>query len=66
MIALNLLRVGNELLIDAKESRLVKHREQRSPFLEVDVDASIGEQSRRYPHGLSGRLCRERVAPLNM
>lgn len=47
MIALDLLGIGNKLLIDVQEGGLVKDREEGSPFLEVDVDAAVREQTRR-------------------
>lgn len=49
MIALNLFGIGHKLLINVEESRLVKNREERSPLLEVDIDASIRKQARRNP-----------------
>ena len=56
VIALDFLGIGHKLLIDAEEGRLVKNREQGSPLLEVDIDASIREQARRYPQRLVGGL----------
>lgn len=41
VMALDLVGFCDPVLIDAQEGRLVKDREQRSPFLEVDVDASV-------------------------
>ena len=47
VIALDFLGIGDELLVDSEKSGLVKNGEERSPFLKVDVDASIREQTRR-------------------
>lgn len=62
----NLLRVDDKLLVCSQEGRLVQHREQGRPLLEVDVDASVGEQPRRYPHALRRRLRREGEAALRV
>ena len=66
MVALDLFRVRDEFLVDAKERGLVENGKQRRPFLEVDVDASVREQPRGYPHGGSRWLGCERIAPLDV
>lgn len=66
MIALDLLGVGDELLVNSEKSGLVKDGEERSPFLEVDVDTSIREQTRRNSQRLIGSLSCQSATALNV
>lgn len=66
MVVLHLLRVGYEILIEAKESRFVKHGEEWCPFLEIDIHASIREQPRRRPDRPRLRVRDQRIASLDV
>lgn len=65
VIALHLLRIRDELLVDAEESGFVENRKKRRPLLEVDVDASVRKEARWHPHGRvsdNGMFCQRRAA----
>jgi hypothetical protein len=66
VIALDLLGIGDKLLIDVQEGGLVKDREEGSPFLEVDVDAAVREQTRRNLERLLRSLGAKGLAALDV
>ena len=66
MIALDLLGVGDKLLVNSEEGWLVKDGEERSPLLEVDVDASIREQAGRNSQRLIRGLGCQSATALNV
>lgn len=66
VIALHLVRLCDPVLIRAQKGRLMKDWEERGPFLEVDVDASVREHARRNPCEAGGLLGHQRVAALDV
>ena len=66
VVVLDLVRVGDELLVDAQEGRLVEYGEQRRPLLEVDVDAAVREEPGRDPHGRRRGIGGEGIAALDV
>jgi len=52
VVAFDLLRIGDELLVDMEECGLVEDGEQRRPLLEVNVDTAVREETRRKPKRL--------------
>lgn len=65
--ALELLRVGDEVFVRTEKSGLVKYREERCPFLEVDVDTLVRKETRWHVGSIiEARILRKRLGALNM